>query len=91
MDLKLFFVVFGSIFLAELGDKTQLAVMSLAAENPKGILSVLAGSILALSLTTLLGCLLGGVISRYVPTNVIHYVAGGLFIVIGVLMILKKF
>jgi len=91
MDLKLFFTVFGTIFLAELGDKTQLAVMALSAENEKGLLSILLGSILALALTSLMGVLLGGVIARYVSASIIQYVAGGLFIVIGIIILSGKF
>ena len=91
MDLKLFLTVFGTIFLAELGDKTQLAVMALSAENENGLLSILLGSILALALTSLLGVMLGGVIAKYVSANIIQYVAGGLFIIIGVFIVLGKF
>jgi putative Ca2+/H+ antiporter (TMEM165/GDT1 family) len=91
MDMKLFFTVFGTIFLAELGDKTQLAVMALSAENKNGLLSILLGSILALALTSLLGVLLGGVIAKYVSANIIQYIAGGLFIIIGIFIVLGKF
>ena len=90
MDFKLLFTVFGIIFLAELGDKTQLAVMALAANNQKGLLSILIGSTLALFLTSLIGVLLGGVFSRYIPAEIIRYVAGGLFMSIGFLMIIHK-
>ena len=91
MDVKLFFTVFGTIFLAELGDKTQLAVMALAAENKQGMLWIFLGAALALVLSSLLGVLVGGVITRFVPVHVIHYVAGGAFIIIGILMIWGKF
>jgi len=91
MDFKLFFTVFGTIFLAELGDKTQLAVMAMAAENKGALVWIFLGSALALVLTSLLGVALGGVITRFVPEHIIHYVAGGAFIVIGILMILGKF
>jgi putative Ca2+/H+ antiporter (TMEM165/GDT1 family) len=91
MNLKLFFTVFGTIFLAELGDKTQLAVMALTAEHKEGLVWIFLGAALALVLTSLLAVLLGGVITRFVPTHVIHYLAGGGFIVIGILMILGKF
>ncbi len=90
MDLKLFFTVFGAIFLAELGDKTQLLVMAFAVENPEGLVSLLSGAVLALFLTSLLGVLLGGVIAKYVPADIISYIAGGLFVVIGVSIILRK-
>ena len=91
MDLKLFFTVFGTIFLAELGDKTQLAVMALAAQNHRGLLSIFLGAVLALALTSLIGVLLGGVVAKYVSASIIQYVAGGLFIVIGIFIILGKF
>lgn len=91
MDLKLFFTVFGTIFLAELGDKTQLAVMALSAENHKGLLSIFLGSVLALALTSLIGVLVGSVAAKYISANIIQYVAGGLFIVIGIFMIFGKF
>ena len=91
MNLKLFFMVLGTIFLAELGDKTQLAVMAMAAEHKEGLLWIFLGSALALVLTSLLAVLLGGVITRFIPTHVIHYLAGGAFIVIGILLILNKF
>jgi putative Ca2+/H+ antiporter (TMEM165/GDT1 family) len=91
MNLKLFLTVFGTIFLAELGDKTQLAVMALAAEHKEGLVWIFLGSAFALVLTSLLAVVLGGVITRFVPTHVIHYLAGGAFIVIGTLMILGKF
>jgi putative Ca2+/H+ antiporter (TMEM165/GDT1 family) len=91
MDLKLFFTVFGTIFLAELGDKTQLAVMAMATEHKEGLLWIFLGSALALVLTSLLAVVFGGVITRFVPTHIIHYVAGAAFIVIGILIILNKF
>jgi putative Ca2+/H+ antiporter (TMEM165/GDT1 family) len=91
MDLKLLFTVFGTIFLAELGDKTQLAVMALSAENEKGLLSIFLGSVLALALTSLIGVLLGSVVAKYVSATVVQYVAGGLFVLIGIFIILGKF
>ena len=91
MNLKLFFTVFGTILLAELGDKTQLAVMAMAAEHKEGLVWIFLGSALALALTSLVAVLFGGLITKFVPTHVIHYVAGGAFIIIGILMILNKF
>ena len=91
MDLKLFLTVFGTIFLAELGDKTQLAVMALSAENQKGLVSIFLGSVLALALTSLIGVLVGSVAAKYVSATVIQYVAGSLFVLIGIFIILGKF
>ena len=53
LDLRFFATVFGSVFLAELGDKTQLATFGLAASSPGGRLSVFLGSALALVSTTI--------------------------------------
>ena len=70
MDWQVFWVTFGTVFLAEMGDKTQLAALTLTAD--KGTpLAVLAGACLALCLATLLGVLVGGVVSQYVPPAII--------------------
>jgi len=82
---------FWLVFLAELGDKTQLAVLALASrsESPWGVF-LGAGS--ALLLSALLAVGLGYALARLVPesaTRIIHYVAGGLFIVVGAWTIWK--
>ena len=86
MDLKILFTTFGTIFLAELGDKTQLATFCFAAES-KSKLAVFLGSAGALVLTSALGCLLGSVVSRLVPANYMNTGAGVLCVVIGLWMI----
>ncbi len=83
MDWKLVATTFGILFLAELGDKTQLAVFTLAAQS-KSPGTVFLGASLALVVVTLLGAYLGGFISNYVPLKVLHIGAGSLFIVLGV-------
>ena len=86
MDWKIVGGTFVMIFLAELGDKTQLAIFSFAAgSRSPGEVMVGAGG--ALLLTTLLAVLIGSTVIRFVPTEVIRYVAGSLFIVFGVLML----
>lgn len=89
MDWKIVGSTFVMIFLAELGDKTQLAIFSFAAGS-RSTLEVMVGAGGALLLATLLAVLLGGTIVRVVPVNVIRYFAGALFIVFGTLMIAGK-
>ena len=88
MDLKVLLTTFGMIFLAELGDKTQLATFSFAAES-KSRLAVFPGSAGALALTSLLAVVLGSGVSRLVPANYIKVGAGALFILLGLWMILS--
>jgi Ca2+/H+ antiporter, TMEM165/GDT1 family len=90
LNWRVLWATFGLVFLAELGDKTQLTTMALAAES-KSPASVFAGAAAALVLASLLGVLLGGVLSRYVPAHVIRGGAGVLFIVIGILLVSGKF
>jgi putative Ca2+/H+ antiporter (TMEM165/GDT1 family) len=89
MDLKLFAMVFGTIFVAELGDKTQLATLLYAsdAENPK--LTVFAASALALVLTSAIGVLAGSAVSHYVSPKVVSWVAGIGFVAIGLWILLR--
>ncbi len=87
MDLKVMLTTFGMIFLAELGDKTQLATFAFAAES-KSRLSVFLGSAGALVLTSLLAVVFGSAVSRLVPANYIKVGAGALFVLLGLWMIL---
>jgi len=83
MDPKLFATVFGTIFLAELGDKTQLATLLYAADAPQAKLTVFAASALALVVTSALGVLAGSYVSGLVHPNVLRWVAGLGFIAVG--------
>lgn len=89
MNWKIFTAAFVTLLLAELGDKTQLAVITMTAES-KSWASVFLGGSLALVCVTLIGALFGQAIIKVIPQHVLHYVAGGLFIVMGVLAILGK-
>lgn len=89
MNWKIFTAAFVTLLLAELGDKTQLAVITMTAES-KSWVSVFLGGSLALVCVTLIGALFGQAIIRVIPQHVLHYIAGGLFIVMGVLAILGK-
>ena len=89
MDWKLFFSTFAAIFLAEIGDKTQLATMSLAAGKASR-LSVFAGSACALVATSAIAVLLGDVIARVIPPVWVKRAAGALFLVIGVFFLFER-
>jgi putative Ca2+/H+ antiporter (TMEM165/GDT1 family) len=90
MDWRIFLTTFGVIFLAEMGDKTQLAAMTMAAQSKKPW-AVFIGSALALTAVSAIGVVLGSVIGDYVPLVWIKRVAALSFILIGVLILLGKF
>lgn len=89
MDWKLLATTFGAVFVAELGDKTQLATLSLASGQVNR-LAVFLGSALALVCTSLLAVVAGGVLTRYVPPHYIRRGAGAIFIALGLLYIFRK-
>jgi putative Ca2+/H+ antiporter (TMEM165/GDT1 family) len=89
MDWKILSTVFTSVFIAELGDKTQLATLLFASDKEISKLTVFAGASLALILTSALGVLAGGVLSNYISEKHLHYLAGVGFIAIGVWTLVK--
>jgi putative Ca2+/H+ antiporter (TMEM165/GDT1 family) len=89
MDWRIFATVFGSVFVAELGDKTQLATMLFAADRGTSKLIVFAGASLALVTSSALGVAAGAAITEYVSEKTLHYVAGVGFIVIGLWTLFK--
>ena len=86
MTWKVFFSTFALIFLAEIGDKTQLAVLSFVAKT-RSPLSVLLGASSALLLATLIAVCVGDAVTRVVPESVLRYVSGGLFVLFGALIL----
>ncbi|MCO6041538.1 MULTISPECIES: TMEM165/GDT1 family protein [Thermococcus] len=86
--MKEILYVFVAIFLAELGDKTQLATIAFASKY--GWIKAFLGAIFGLALVNLIGAVLGDKIGDALPLEVIHKGAGILFIVFGVLMLLGK-
>lgn len=84
MSIKVFFTVFVTVFLAELGDKTQLATMLFAADKEVNKAVVFLGASLALIVASLIGVLAGSVISGYISEKQLHYLAGAGFIIIGI-------
>ena len=89
MDLRLFGTVFASVFVAELGDKTQLATLLYAADAPGRGLTVFLGSAAALVLAAALGVVAGGWISGHVSPRILSWVAGLGFIAIGVWTVMR--
>jgi len=83
MDLKIFATVFASVFVAELGDKTQLATMLFASDKEVSKLTVFLGSALALVVSSAIGVAVGAVLSNYVSEKLLSTVAGLGFVVIG--------
>jgi putative Ca2+/H+ antiporter (TMEM165/GDT1 family) len=85
MDAKLFFTVFGTVFLAELGDKTQLATLLFASKTPGALLLVFVAASAALVFTSAIGVLAGGLLPKLVDPKYLSYAAGIGFIVVGIL------
>jgi putative Ca2+/H+ antiporter (TMEM165/GDT1 family) len=90
MDWRVLLTTFGVIFLAEMGDKTQIAAMTMAAQK-KRPWEVFIGASLALVAVSALGVLVGSVLGQYLPLEWIKRAAGAAFIVIGVLILIGKF
>ena len=89
--IKIMLTAFGMVFLAELGDKTQLAILALAGQS-RAPWAVLLGAGGALLVSTTLAVTLGYFVFQAIPTGwtrVVHYAAGVLFVLIGVWTIWK--
>lgn len=87
---KAFFSVFITVFLAEIGDKTQLATMLFAAEANSNKWIIFAGSALALVLAAAIGVLVGAQLERLISPRTLKIVAGVGFIAIGLWTIVSK-
>ena len=90
MDWRVLLTTFGIIFLAEMGDKTQIAAMTMAAEK-KRPWAVFIGASLALAAVSGIGVIVGSALGQYLPLEWIKRVAGAAFVVIGVLILIGKF
>lgn len=90
MDLKLFATVFSTVFIAELGDKTQVATLLYAtdAEHPK--LTVFAASAAALVLSSALGVWAGSLLAEFVHPRFVRLAAGFGFIAVGLFVLLAR-
>ena len=83
MDWKVFATVFVTAFLAELGDKTQLATLLFASRSAVSLWTIFVAASAALVLTTAIGVAAGAVVSQHLNPRYLSYVAGIGFIVIG--------
>jgi putative Ca2+/H+ antiporter (TMEM165/GDT1 family) len=83
MDLKLMATTFATVFLAELGDKTQLATLTFAAES-KARWAVFIGSAAALVTSSAIAVIAGEAVARVVPVLWLKRVAGAAFVAIGI-------
>ncbi len=88
--MKAFLAAFITVFLAEIGDKTQLATMLLASKSSHKIL-VFSGAALALILSSALGVIAGSFIGEHVSVKIIRYMSGTIFIILGLAILAGKF
>jgi len=89
MDLEILATVFATVFVAELGDKTQLATFLYAADAGNPRLAVFLGAAGALVLTSALGVLAGGFVSQHVSPRLLSWAAGLGFVAVGLWTILR--
>jgi putative Ca2+/H+ antiporter (TMEM165/GDT1 family) len=89
---EVFAGTFGAIFLAELGDKTQLATLAFSAGASSNATRwiVFAGSAVALVTASALGVIAGAVLARFVPLALVHKGAGALFVILGLWMVFLR-
>ena len=89
MDWKIFATIFGAVFIAELGDKTQLATMLFAADQQVSKTTVFLAASAALVVASALGVLAGSLLAEHINEKYLHYVAGLGFIAIGIFTLIK--
>ena len=89
MLLTLLFTTFFTVFLAEMGDKTQLTTITLSSTTNKP-LAVFIGSSVALILATLLGALAGGSIANLIPAFLLKLLSGIVFLIIGIKLLVES-
>ena len=88
--MKPYLAVFVSVFLAELGDKTQLATLLFAAEPHVRKAGIFAAAAVALCLSTALAVMVGGYAGGWIPARLLRTIAGVAFIAIGAWMLLAQ-
>jgi len=83
-DWRIFFTIFVSVFIAELGDKTQLATLLFAADKGVSKWMIFFSASAALIVASAVGVLAGTFLSAYINEKYLAYVAGAGFIIIGI-------
>ena len=89
MLITLLFTTFVTVFLAEMGDKTQLTTITLSSTTNKP-LAVFIGSSVALILATLLGALAGGSIANLIPAFLLKLLSGIVFLILGIKLLAES-
>ena len=89
MDWKILIATFSTIFLAELGDKTQIAAIIMTSKTNKP-LTVFIGSMIAFAIITIIGVAFGGVITKVIPIYLIKVLSAVAFITVGILILIGK-
>ena len=89
MEMKVFFTVFAAVFIAELGDKTQLATMLFAADKEVSKWTVFLGASAALVVATAIGVIAGTLLSEFINEKYLNYLAGVGFILIGAFTLVR--
>lgn len=89
MELKVFFTVFMAVFIAELGDKTQLATMLFAADGEASKWTIFWGASAALVVASAIGVLAGTLMSEFINERYLNYIAGTGFILIGAFTVVR--
>ena len=83
MDWKIFSVIFVTVFIAELGDKTQLATMLFSTDKEVSKITVFLAASAALIVASAIGVIAGSLLSAYINEKTLRYIAGVGFIAIG--------
>ena len=83
MDWKIFITIFAAVFIAELGDKTQLATMLFATDKDVSKYTVFFAASAALVVASAIGVLAGSLLAEFINVKYLHYIAGIGFILIG--------
>jgi putative Ca2+/H+ antiporter (TMEM165/GDT1 family) len=89
MEMKVFFTVFAAVFIAELGDKTQLATMLFAADKEVSKWTVFLGASAALVVATVIGVIAGTLLSEVINEKYLNILAGAGFILIGAFTLVR--